>query len=97
MDLEPLLVGRAKYLIQHPEMILLEQDEREPGPNRGRVHIAAGEELKVWKLLEERGIIEWVNVKDVHQDNGGPFLSGCSGCPRQAGSRPVGSPCSGLS
>ena len=82
VDLEPLLVGRAKYLIQHPEMILLEQDEREPGPNRGRVHIAAGEELKVWKLLEERGIIEWVNVKNVHQDSGGPFLSGMFGVPK---------------
>eukprot|EP00435_Cladocopium_sp_Y103_P016708 s1499_g4.t1 len=82
VELEPLLVGRTKYLIQHPQEVLLGPLEREPGPNKAQVHIQAGEELRVWELLRQRGVIDWVNLKTVHHDEGGPFLSGLFGVPK---------------
>lgn len=82
VELEPLLVGRARFLITHPEEILLGPGEREAGSNKAKVHIQTGEELKVWQLMQERGIVEWVNIKDVFADEGGPFLSGLFGVPK---------------
>ena len=82
VELEPLLVGRARFLITHPEEILVGPGEREAGSNKAKVHIQTGEELKVWQLMQERGIVEWVNIKDVFADEGGPFLSGLFGVPK---------------
>ena len=82
VDLTPLLCGRARFLVQHPEHCLLEETEKGPGRNKARVHIAPGEELKVWKLLEERGIIDWLPLSDVYCDSEGPFLSGLFGVPK---------------
>ena len=82
VELAPLLVGRSRFLVENPEQILLSPDEKTPGPNVGRVHIKKGEELGVWKLLEERGIITWLPIGKVHQDHGGPYLSGLFGVPK---------------
>ena len=82
VELEPLLVGRAKYLIQHPVEILLDPADKEPGPNRARVHIKPGQALAIWKLLQERGIIEWIPLSTVHCDGEGAYLSGMFGVPK---------------
>ena len=82
VELAPLLVGRSRFLVENPEQVLLSPDEKTPGPNVRRVHIKKGEELGVWKLLEERGIITWLPIGKVHQDQGGPYLSGLFGVPK---------------
>ena len=79
VDLLPLLVGRARYLVQNPEELLLGPEAREPGPNKAQVHIAPGEKLEVWQLLRERGIVDWLELEQVYSDAGGPFLSGMFG------------------
>ena len=79
VELLPLLVGQARHLLAHPEEVLLSREYREEGPNTAKVHIASGESLSVWKLLEERGIIEWIPLSSVHCDHQGRFLSGMFG------------------
>ena len=36
----------------------------------------------VWRLLEERGIVEWLPREAIFQDENGPFLSGLFGVPK---------------
>ena len=79
VELTPLLVGHTKFLMEHPEAVLLGAEEREAGSNKARVHIQKGQEKAVWELLHERGVTEWIRLKDVHSDAGGPFLSGMFG------------------
>ena len=38
--------------------------------------------MKVWKLLEERGIVDWIRLREVHSDEEGPYLSGMFGVPK---------------
>ena len=90
VPLGPLLVGRSRFLLEHPEYVVRAPHLQEPGRNTARVHIKAGEELKVWKLLEERGIVGWINIKDVHQNEHGPFLSGLFGVPKPGRFAPSG-------
>ena len=58
VELVPLLVGHTRYLLQNPYANLLDETQKEPGPNTAKVHIAAGEEMAVWKLLHEQGIVD---------------------------------------
>jgi len=92
VELAPLLVGRAEYLIQRPEELLLDPELKEDGPNAARVHIALGEAMKVWQLLEERGIIEWIDLEEVYADEGGPYLAGMFGVPKAGKFTPCGEP-----
>ena len=92
VELSPLLVGRAEYLIQRPEELLLDPELKEAGPNAARVHIALGEAMKVWQLLEERGIIEWIDLEEVYADEGGPYLAGMFGVPKAGKFTPCGEP-----
>jgi len=92
VELTPLLVGRAEYLIQRPEELLLDKELMEEGPNAARVHIALGEAMKVWELLEERGIVEWIDLQDVYSDDGGPYLAGMFGVPKAGKFSPAGDP-----
>ena len=75
----PLLEGTTRWLIEHPEECLLPPSARQEGPNCAAVHIIPGDELAVWRLLEQRGIIEWLPKEAVHRDERGPFLSGLFG------------------
>ena len=79
VPLAPLLVGRARFLLEHPEKCVLAMDERMEGPPKARVHIEGGHELKVWQLLEERGVIEWIDEKEVFRDAGGEYRAGMFG------------------
>ena len=79
VELLPLLVGQARHLIANPQDVMLGKDDREEGPNTARVHIREGETLKVWNLLVERNIVEWIPLSSVHCDHQGVFLSGLFG------------------
>ena len=79
VELTPWLTGKSQHLVLHPEECILAAEEKAPGRNRGRVHVKAGEELKVFSFLEDRGVIEWVPLEDVFADKDGPFLAGMFG------------------
>eukprot|EP00438_Fugacium_kawagutii_P018907 Skav236693 [mRNA] locus=scaffold847:329297:333620:- [translate_table: standard] len=79
VDLVPLLEGKARHLMLHPEEVVLPEDLREPGALTARVHIREHEALDVWKLLEDRGIIEWLPLGEVFGTREGPYLSGLFG------------------
>ena len=90
VELAPLLEGHTRWLIEHPEAVLRSHGKKEAGPNSARVHILAGEELPVWRLLEERGIITWMELDKVYTDQDGPFLSGLFGVPKAGRSNEAG-------
>ena len=79
MPVAPLLEGTTRWLIEHPEECLLPPSARQEGPNCAAVHIIPGDELAVWRLLEQCGIVEWLPKEAVHRDERGPFLSGLFG------------------
>ena len=79
VELLPLLVGRAKYLLENPSEVVLPYELKEVGPNTAKVHIVEKDRLQVWKLLEARGVIKWINHRDVYADAGGAYLSGMFG------------------
>ena len=80
--LPPLLVGRSRFLIEHPEQVLLKDDRISPGKNRSKVHIADGEEIAVFRLLFARGVVDFIPEGDVFCNHQGPFLSGLFGVPK---------------
>ena len=79
VELAPLVTGRSRHLLLHPEDCILPRGERKPGRNQGRVHIARGEELGVWSLLRERGVVDWFPLADVYGDEEGRYLAGMFG------------------
>ena len=80
--LAPLLCGRARFLLEHPESCLLAIEDREEGASSAKVHIKAGDEIRVWRLLEERGVIRWLDVEKVFRDAGGSCSAGMFGVPK---------------
>ena len=92
IDLVPLLVGQARYLVQNPMAVLLDEDLKEPGPNSAKVHIKKGEELGVWKLLESRGVVGWLREENVYRDSQGPYLSGMFGVEKPNKKSELGAP-----
>ena len=79
VPLAPLLQGHARFLIEHPEACLLAREERIEGPPKARVHIREGHEVKVWKLLEDRGVITWLDESKVFRDAGVTYCAGMFG------------------
>eukprot|EP00438_Fugacium_kawagutii_P022174 Skav235069 [mRNA] locus=scaffold3466:36062:45450:- [translate_table: standard] len=80
IDVMKFLRGRTRFLLEHPTENMVPMKDRPEAPIQSRVHIQKGEELKVFELLRERGIIEWVTGEQsttawwqVYLDN---FLSG---------------------
>ena len=82
VDLAPLLVGRARFLIEHPEQVLLRDGQKKPGKNWAKVHIKPGHEIELFRLLHHRGVVDFIPSEDVFCDKGGPFLSGLFGVPK---------------
>lgn len=82
MELAPLLTGYSRYLLEHPEEVLLPAHKRGPGPNHAKVHIAKGEELPLFKMLADRGIVTFVPESSVFGDSQGLYLSGMFGVPK---------------
>ena len=78
----PFLTGKTRRQLERPEECILAEELQIKGPNKAAVHIVRGHERKVWKLLEERGVIEWFPLKDIYKNADGPFLSGLFGVPK---------------
>eukprot|EP00435_Cladocopium_sp_Y103_P009201 s976_g2.t1 len=79
----PFLRGRTKYLMKNPLESMLDESERGGAPVTARVHIKKGEELEVFNLLEERGVIQWVPEDLAFSDCRGTYLSGLFGVVKQ--------------
>ena len=79
----PFIGGRAKYLLENPRELLLEKEDRGDSPCTARVHIAPGQELDVFQLLYERGVITWVDSSTAFSDERGEYLSGMFGVVKQ--------------
>ena len=82
VELAPLLQGRTRFLIENPEQVLLPSPPLQKVRNSAKVHIAKGEEVALFRLLFERGVIDFVPEKEVYSDVNGPFLSGLFGVPK---------------
>ena len=82
VDLAPLLVGRSRFLVEHPEHVLIPEDRRPKGSNSAKVHLVNGEEIKIFQLMRERGIITFISENEVFADEGGKYLSGLFGVPK---------------
>lgn len=79
IDVIPLLQGRTKFLMEHPSQVLLQGPKQRGFKNKAKVHICPGEEVSLFRLLFERGVIDFVKEDEVHSDEGGPYLSGLFG------------------
>ena len=90
VSLAPLLVGRARYLLENPEACLLAAEDRVPGPASARVHIRRGEDVKVWQLLVERGVVKWLEVEKVFRDAHDTCSAGMFGVPKRGKFTPSG-------
>ena len=75
----PFLRGRSRYLMENPEESLLDFADRGSSPVTAKVHIKRGEELSVFNLLHERGIVDWVTEDTAYRDARGIYLSGLFG------------------
>ena len=73
------LRGRTKFLVENPLENLVPVRERSKGPMQAKVHIARGQELEVFKLLESRGVITWIRASEVFSDSAGECLNGMFG------------------
>ena len=78
----PLLQGRTRFLMENPSQVLLDGARRKGFKNKAKVHISPGEEIPLFQLLFERGVIDYVNEDEVFCDEGGPYLSGLFGVPK---------------
>ena len=92
VELIPLLEGRARYLMENPEQVLIRGFDSFPGKNSSKVHISGDEAPKIFRLLFERGIIDFVPEGEVHSDQKGPFLNGLFGVPKANKFTPSGKP-----
>ncbi len=92
VELAPLLVGRSRFLIEHPEQVLLNDSLKKPGKNGAKVHIKQGHELEIFRLLHQRGVIEFIPSDEVFCDREGAFLSGLFGVPKPGKLTPCGLP-----
>ena len=73
------LKGRTKFLVENPLESFIPVRERGPGPMQAKVHIKKGEELDVFGLLEDRGVISWLADSEVYKDETGSCLNGMFG------------------
>eukprot|EP00435_Cladocopium_sp_Y103_P062211 s313_g23.t2 len=83
VPVEPFVTGRTKYLLEHPYEALLDPSEQGDAPCQAKVHIRAGESLKVFELLKERGIIDWVPADVAYKNSKGTYLNGLFGVVKQ--------------
>ena len=82
IDVIPLLQGRTRFLMENPSQVLLQPSSLKGTKNHAKVHICPGEETSLFRLLFERGVIDFVKEEDVHRDSNGPYLSGLFGVPK---------------
>ena len=75
----PFLRGYTKFLMENPLESLLAVEERGSSPVSARVHIVKGQELDVFNLLYQRGIIKWIPSEQAFSDERGTYLNGLFG------------------
>lgn len=75
----PFLKGYTKFLMEHPLESLLAVEERGSTPVSAKVHIVKGQELEVFNLLFQRGIIKWIPSEQAFSDEIGTYLNGLFG------------------
>lgn len=92
VELAPLLRGQARFLVEHPELLVLDPSLKSSPKNVAKVHIEKGQEVPIFKLLYERGIIDFVDERDVFADHAGKFLSGLFGVPKPGKVCALGTP-----
>jgi len=92
IDALDFLVGRTKFLLENPRESLLPVRERETGNMQAKVHIKKGEEFSVFKLLETRGVIDWIPAEEVYRDELGKCLNGLFGVVKPGKFTPTGEP-----
>lgn len=78
VELAPLLVGRTRYLIENPEALLLSSPINPAIKTIAKMHIKKGEELSIFQLLAERGVIEFIDESSAFQGPNGAYLSGAT-------------------
>ena len=59
---------------------------------QAKVHIKKGEEFSVFKLLETRGVIDWIPAEEVYRDELGKCLNGLFGVVKPGKFTPTGEP-----
>ena len=79
VPLLPFVKGRTRFLLENPLEILVPPEDRDSIPCQARVHIKKGEELSVFALLHQRGVIEWVPDSTPFETSKGPVLNGIFG------------------
>ena len=79
ISLQHFVKGRAKYLLENPAELILGKEDRMDIPCTARIHINRGEELDVFNLLYERGVITWADSNLAYKDEKGAYLSGLFG------------------
>ena len=72
MPILPFLSGRIKYLVEHPEEVLLDPSQWKPIPLQAKVHVKKGEELRVFKLRRVPSDVPFQTPR-------GPLLNGLFG------------------
>ena len=83
VELVKFLKGRTRYLMENPLECVLPEKEWGSSPLQARVHIRRGEELKLFGLLESRGVIKWVPADTAFATSRGPILNGLFGVVKQ--------------
>ena len=79
VPLAPLLRGRTKFLLEHPEECLILAGDRDTVPVSAKVHVARGQELEVFKLLEKRKVVKWIPADETYKDERGTYTNGLFG------------------
>ena len=92
VELAPLLEGRTRFLIENPHEVVLGKGTPKTARNTAKVHLCPGEESQIFRLLFERGVIDFVPEDKVYSDSDGKYLSGLFGVPKPGKFSPSGKP-----
>ena len=84
--------NRTKCFLNNPEACVLPDDGRDLPRLQAKIHIAAGEELDLARLLVERGICTWTHEDDVFTYRNQKVLNGLFGVRKSAVTK-SGAPC----
>ena len=79
INIEEFVTGRTKWLLQNPRSCVVEDDGQRLPKLQSKVHVKAGEELALAKLLVARGICSWVPEEKVLCYRGEKVLNGMFG------------------
>ena len=79
VPLVDLLAGEVRAELEHPELLLLDQDTPAPGPLRAKVHAAPSEWALIVRECIRRGVMREIPYDDIYRHQGEPVLNGAFG------------------